>query len=301
MAPVLQNGQRTWELTRDEEGYRSYKIEWGVLADPLDGPATILNTPGLPAVGSFWNFDNDSDAWAFCTPEVKISPYQSQEPNILWTVEQTFSNRPITRCNNTTIDDPLSEPDKVSGSFVKYTKEATKQWNPDTGDFDLYLVNSSFEQIRGSAAERDYNRPTVRIEKNISTLPLSTFSQMVDYLNDSTLWGLPARCVKLSNVSWERKIYGTCYYYYTVTYEFDIDYFTFDRILLDEGTRKLAPGGTPGNPKHYINIKDPQDEDVKMILNGAGDVWDGTGDPGTILARYYGEANFLLLDVPTSF
>lgn len=301
MTAVLQNGQKTWELSRDEQGYRKYIIKWGVIADILDGPNVVLNCAGLPAVGSSWNFDNDVDAWAFCTPECKVTPLVSNEKNRHWEVEQTFSNAPVTRCQTETIEDPLDEPDRVSGSFVKYTKEAVKQWNPATDAFDKYILNSSFEQIRGAVVERDFNRPTVRIEKNLSTLPLSTFAPMIDFLNDATLWGLPARCVKLSNVSWERKIYGTCYYYYVVSYEFDINYESFDRILLDEGTRKLAPGGTVGNPKHYVNIKDDRDEDVRMLLDGSGGVWDGTGGPAFFIVRPYGEVNLLLLGIPTSF
>ena len=113
------------------------------------------------------------------------------------------------RCNTTSIENPLAEPQKVSGTFIKYTRELV--WDKD-GDL---LIYSSHEPIKGGDVEFDRNRPSVRVEQNVSGLGLATFAAMVDTLNDATLWGLVARCIKLDNVSWERKLYGVCTYYYT--------------------------------------------------------------------------------------
>lgn len=296
MAGVLMNAVE-WSLTRDKEGHRDYKIKWLVRStDSADGPLTIANTSGLPAIGATWTFGNDSDSWAFCWPQWSIRPVLDEEISEYWTVEQLFSTKPLHRCQDTDIENPLNEPDTISGSFTKYTTEATHDWNGDP------ILSSSKEQIRGSVVERDSNRPTVSIGKNLLALPLSTFAPMIDTVNDATLWGLPTRCVKLSNVSWARNLYGTCTFYYTVTYEFDIRYDTFDRTLLDEGTRYLAPGGDPTDPEDYLVCKDKNDENTRVILDGAGGKWPGPpATAGTIgPVEFYGESNFLTLGIPTS-
>ena len=301
MATSLINGQRTWKLKRDSEGYREYTIRFLVECDdPLDGPFKALNTPGLPLPGTPWLIDNDVDYWAWCRPDAEVNPVVEDEPNRFFTIDMVFSNKPPDRnnqrCQEQSIEDPLLEPQKVSGSFVKYTEEATRD------RFGFPIVNSAWEQMRGAQVEFDQNRPNVKIVQNVATLGLALFASMVDTVNASPLWGLPARTIKLSNISWERKYYGQCYVYYERTLEFDIRYETFDRYLLDEGTKVLngywdgdtgewvlAPVGTEPpdpdipnpnrfNPTHFIRFKDRNGENAKVILNGRGEPYDpGTG------------------------
>jgi len=324
------DGLKKWSMVRDEEGHRTYKAIFGVWTDdPGDGPLTVLATPGLPTVGSTWSFFNDNDPWAFCTPDARVEPRVENEKGKYWTVEFTFTTKPLRICSNDQIEDPLLIPPKVSGSYVKYTKEAV---------FDRHgepIENSAHEMFRGQQVEFDANRPNVKIQMNVANLDLGLITSMVDTVNDSPLWGLPKRCIKLSNVSWERKYYGTCYKYYTVTYEFDINYNTFDRYLLDEGTKVLnghwdeqtgawvldpvgeSYGGTPiwpdpDNPAHFIRYKDRRGENARVILNGAGlpaestvvtgtgqGTGQETGSAGKIKVEYYKESNFLLLGIPT--
>lgn len=293
------SGIKRISLDRDDDGHRTLNATYLVRALVTEGPLTVMAASGLPATGSTWNGASkftESDAWMFCTPYCKVSPQVTDEETTAWLVEKRFTTNPTKRCQDAAIENPLSEPDRIGGSFVKYTREATLD------RFGKRITNSAFEQFRGASVERDYNRPTVSIEKNLATLPLSTFAPMIDTLNDATLWGLPARCIKLSNVSWTRKVYGTCTYYYTVGYEFDIDNNTFDRDVLDEGTRHLAPGGSVGNPRHYVAYRDPVLGDAgRCILDGSGGLWDGTtGSAGEIHIEFYAESNFLTLGIPSS-
>lgn len=288
-------GRLDWGLEMDSDGNRNYKIKWLVEGtDILDDPVTVYFTAGLPAVGSTWAFGNGTDNWAWCRPDWKISTVLSGEPNTLWIVEQTFSTSFTShRCQTSQIDNPLNEPDRIGGSFTKFTRETLLDRNGDP------VLSSSLEPLRG--IQREDNRPNVTIEKNVGSLSLATWAAMVDTLNDATLWGLPARCIKLSNVSWRRLLYGTCSYYFSVAYEFDVRSDTFDDVYQDRGTRVLVNGGTATNPKHFKKYKDPYTgENVEVILNGAGQVWDGTGAPGTVTPEIYGESNFLLLGVPSS-
>lgn len=302
MTATVIGGFRTWAGERDEEGHRTYPVESYVrCSSASDGPNTVMNCSGLPQIGDEWNFGNDEDEWAFCYPTMGIKPLDQKggEPFRDWLVTQKFSTKPLRRCNTTQIENPLSEPMKISGSFVKYTKEVLRD------KYGLPVISSSFERLHGAAVEFDFNRPTVKIEQNVASLDLSSFAAQVDTVNDATLWGMPPRCVKLTNVSWERKAWGVCNFYYTRNFEFDIEWLTFDRQVLDEGYKclngmwaasaadpdletwrdgvplppgslwKLLPinGAAPDrkNPQHYIWYKDRNGEAGRVVLDGAGE------------------------------
>lgn len=320
MTTTLVPGIRVWEGERDDEGHRTWTVSHLVQSNSKDdGPYTVMATSGLPEVGDLYSFGNDNDIWAFCYPSVKVSPHSTVTEGTwarVWKVDQKFSTKPLKRCADESIGDPLSEPQSISGSFVKYSKE---------GGFDKNgspIRSSSHEPFTGSQVEFDANRPTVRISQNVASLGLSLFSSTVDKVNDSTLWGLPARCVKLSNVSWERKLYGICTYYYTRTFEFDVDYSTFDKYVVDEGNKvlngkwdavtkdwQLIPingvDPDPTNPMHFIKAVDFNNNPIKLPLNGYGSPISpnstGTGNQLVYkFVQYYREANFLLLNIPST-
>lgn len=318
------HGPIAWNLSQDKEGHRDYVFKFRLETDSIDnGPYSILNSAALPfAIGDPWNLatlgvgSNDNDSYALCLPQfdVEPDPQQENEKGFFWICTNYFSTRPLNRCQDNAVENPLDEPDRISGSFVKYTIEADEDRNGKA------IVNSAHEKIRGSAVEFDANRPTVVIEQNVADLELDVFSEMIDTLNDATLWGLDARKIKLSNVPWSRKLYGTCTYYFTRRLEFDINYDTFDREIIDEGSKCLqgnwvkaggiwtwvnAAGVDKTRPTDFQQMIDPNLRPTRGLL-------DGNGNPLTGLApnpvqiptspvEYYEESNFLLLDVPTSF
>lgn len=242
MTAKLIPGQTTWSSSRDNEGHRTYKIKHRVECDFLDGPSVVSQCPGLPVVGSTWAFDNDFDNFAYCSPEYTISIHSEDDAKArFWNVENTFTTRPFHRCNDTQIENPLLEPMKISGGFVKDKGEYNKDRNGKV------IQNSSFERYTGPIAEFDRNNPTVRVEQNVANLELALFSSMQNCVNAFPLWGLPKRTILLSNTSWERKVYGSCFYYYTRSFEFQADFNTHDRYLLDEGKKVLRGSWLTGS------------------------------------------------------
>lgn len=284
------------QLNRDAEGHREYRVTYRIESDTVDdGPATALLTPGLPVPGSRWEYKFETDPWAFCRFDATVKPEDDNESTRFWQVEFVFSTKPpdLKSCKDTQVEDPLLEPAKISGSFIKFLEEAT---------FDRFgraIRTSSFEQIRGSGVEFDKNRNQIRIVQNVASalqgyiLP----NQMVDCLNGVELWGLPIRCIKLSAAPWDRRFFGTCNLYYERSLEFEVNvrqdpttglYVSgFDRDLMDEGTKALnghwdkvtgewvldliagvAPD--PNNPQHFNRYKDRNGENAKVILDGFG-------------------------------
>ncbi len=316
-------GRTGWSVRRTDNGHRNYSVKHKIeTTDEEDGPAIVLSTVGLPTVGSVWGYGNDLDSWAFCLPEAEVKFLGKQEASCWWEVTNHFSTEPQERCQTTEIENPLDEPDRVGGSFTKLKKQAKVDRN------DKPIANSSHELFTGSATEVDDSRPTVLIGKNVSSLPLVTFASMIDTVNDATLWGMAARTIKLTNVNWQRKLYGVCTYYYIVEYEFEINANTFDKTLLDIGTRVLKgkwvdnswvgldPDEVPteNNPKNlknsqiasnFIQYKDETGQfggDGKVLLDGKGRPLQDPNDDAITLGpfEYYPESNFLLLNIPTS-
>lgn len=282
MTTELRGAQRVWGGSRDDQGYRTYRIKWLVYASSKnDGPATVLATPGLPLPGSLWAFGNDLDIWCWCRPETEVSLHEHQEgePHHWWTVEQVFSNKPQSltggtdaqRCHDLQIEDPLLEPPRVSGGFKHYQDEA--QIDKD----GLQIHNSAWEQIKGNIVEFDAGRPTVTIEQNVATQleAVSLPAQYMHNVNDAPLWGLPTRTIKLSDASWSKEYYGQCTIYYKRTLIFDVMYETFDRTALDEGTKVLNGhwgSGQGSGATVFINAVDGSGA-ITAIAMGAG----GTG------------------------
>lgn len=307
-------GPVEWSLQRDDAGHRTYKITHLVKSLTTDGPNQALNAVGLPLPGSLWSFGTDSDPWAFCLPTTSVKQVVLNEPGKYWKVEQTFSTKPpagleAQRCQDVEIEDPLQEPDRISGSFAKYTQEAT------IDRFGLAIRNSSHEPFRGPQVEFDRNRPNVRVEQNVTNLQLPLLAQFMDRVNDADLWDVGgSRRIKLSNISWQKKFHATCFAYYTRTLDFDIDFDTFDRSVLDEGTKVLhghwedtgweldnidgAPPD-PNNPQHFDQFKDRNGENAHVVLDGAGKPLSTGATPVNKTIQKYKEADFLLLGIPT--
>lgn len=333
-------GPRYWGMTRDDDGHREYKLRYRVeMDDPTDGPATALATPGLPAYGDRWDFGNEVDLDAWCRHNVTVIPVLENKPNLYFDLEFTYSTKPTNRtCEDPTNKNPLLEPMKLSGRFVKYTEEA------DYDRFGEPILNSAHEIMHGPNLEFDANRPSVRIEQNSLELDLDFVSLCMDCLNDQTMWGFPPRCVKLSAFSWEKRYHGSiggggllgtgtgtgtgtgdalCQEYYVRVFDLDINPNTFDRDIADEGTkcirgkwdtdpasatfrRYIIPDGIDrSNPANFIRFKDFHGENIRGLLDGhgfpVGGLGEGTdGGTGTIHVEKYYEINLFLLGLPTT-
>lgn len=285
MAAII-TGKRRWYLKRDREGHREYHlVNFIQVDDSDDGPFSVLETPDLPLPGSAWNFGNDSDQWAFCTWEADLKMVREGQKNVHWEVDQVFSTKTTgagaRRCSDQSVSDPLLEPTKISIHSRKDKNEATED------RYGVAITTSSFELMRGPKNEWDDDKWTVKIEKNVPSLNLGFLSTFRNAVNDIPLWGLARRCVRVATMGADRKFYGQCYMYWTLSIEFEIDDRTHDRDLLDEGTKALSGkwnyttgewdlvqinGADPDetNAKHFIKFTDRKGNPTRVMLNGRG-------------------------------
>lgn len=310
MACILISGTRAWSLSRDSDGHRTYKVKHRVRADVTDGPYNVLNTPGLPAVGSPWNFDADDDQWATCRPEATVQTFDDIER--IWTIEQTYSTKPIDRCSTTSVEDPLMEPPQISWSFVSYTEEASED------RFGKRITNSAHELIRGPVNEWSGHYLSVKITQNVALLNMAWLSAYIDTVNSEPIWGYDARDVKITNISADKKYRGQCEAYFTRTIEFEcrpgrteymgpgtaneVTVGGHDRVVMDEGTKALhgkwnsdgqweliqinGADPDPTNPTHFDRVTDKQGNPIKVILNGHGVPWNPDDEQPDVSAHW---------------
>jgi len=303
---AINHGPISWgDLQRTKKGHRNYRVTFLVEANSLDdGGLSILSTAGLPSIGSAYNVGNDFDPWAFCSPETTVRFLTPRDRSLFWEVDYLFTTEPLNRCQDNSIENPLDEPQDVSGSFLKLTKEALKDRNGDL------ILSSSNEQITG--LEIPYNMPTVVVTQNVSVLGLPTFVAQVDTVNDSPIWNVAARHVLFANASWQRKLYGTCNYYYTRRFEFEINKDGWDRSDIADAGFKVFDQYTAGGdnaalraiPGNYVLAKDGKGDNPpeKVLLDGNGNrLTDPTNPVFLPTVELLEESNFFSLGVPSSF
>lgn len=277
MATYLREGPRTWGGSIDADGHRTWTVGFVVESDDpgQDGPAVAVQTPGLPVEGSIWAFGNDIDVYAWNrsgpTNIQQITGGKEGEPARAWYITYTYSTRPPDgggpgggggsggkddkgsrqKCANARIEDPLQEPPALSGSGIRWSEEK---------EFDrhgLPLRYTSFERVRGANAEFDAHRDQIVVEQNVLNLEYELIRSLMDRVNDAPLWGLPVRCWKLSDWSWQRKLYGLCSFYFT-------------RRLVFESNAREVPTTSPLFTKHPFAVWREQGPDGRWWLSG----WD---------------------------
>lgn len=303
MATRLIEGPLTLSASRNEDRTIDIKVRYQVSSELGDGPITALRTPGLPIPGSPYILRNDRYPLAWCRQNIGISQV-TERANDGFYLDYLFSDRPASKAEslsclrgNSEGNDPLLEPNKISGSFRNTSKEVTYD---RTGQS---ITNSAFEQLTGPKLDFEEALATVRIEQNVPFLQLALLNSMMNTVNAFNLWGMPPRCIRLASVSWDRKFYGQCYHYYTRSLEFELNHRGYDRDLLGESTKAIHgrwsntlghyidipiqsytgdPNPNPENPQHFIPYKNRKGDYATCILDGYGapyepdDSWDSS-------------------------
>lgn len=284
-----------------DDGHLEYKVKLRVMADRLtEGPFAVMQAIGLPLPGSNWIWEDDVDPRVVCLPRCSIRrhpQYKETDPVEYYDLGFTYTSKV---CDVIGYLDPLLQPQRLSGSSIKYTEQATHDYR------GVPILTSSWEKIQGPAVEFDANRPQVVIEQNKALLQGGLLSELIDCVNDATMWGLPPRCVKFSDYAWSEECRGPGYAYYRRRLIFDVFVRKnpetgalesgFDREAIDEGTMALIgdwnskgeweiqPIGIDDtgdfiypdwrNPAHFKRFHDKIGNPRRVVLNGFGEPWD---------------------------
>lgn len=327
MVAELIPGMVSWGLSIDDEtAHREYTVLHYIISGVFDGPNAVRLCPDLPEVGDIWHFGDpddiefDEDLYAFCHPgmQVRIHSERQGDPNVFWEVEQKFSTRPIPRCMSFDVEDLSLEPAKITGAFTrKSDNPMLTEYNvPDEFGIPqgrLPIANSAHEPITGKVGEFDKTAASIKVEIWDRTLDLDLWAEQMNTVNGDVLWGYDPRVIKLAAVSWEQMVTGVCDYIYRVSLDFELDFDTWDRWIIDFGTKTLGkyepdnsgnliyigydpnaqdpslPTGSTylDNPNRFVTRKDLLGETGRFVLDGEGRPYNGdlfidrTGTPMT--------------------
>lgn len=282
-------------ISWDPEQHRQYTSIWQVITDDNDdGPWTVIQAAGIPAYRSSYSFGNDTDPWAWCH-SISAELVENAATGRKWYVTTVHSTKPATRCADVRIENPLDEPLRVSGSFVQFTRAATK-------DNEDHAIVNTVDEPFVPPVEVDDSRKVLVLEKNTPTIDISQWTDYSDTVNSTGIWGLPVRTVKLNQWRFTVEYQGTCSPYISNSWEFHINLQTWDFSILNAGFRYLPAGASAPDYKTIADYTDNQ-RHQPTPLSSASAIVDLQGNPGAVHYRdfrIYREKNFTLLGLPST-
>lgn len=276
MAFGTNHGPVKKSASANRDGERKYEITYLVeMTSATDGPLLavggLIVDLGVTVGTSTLSINGDVDSYAYLTHGYKTERHATgSEKGYYWKVTlfyETVTREGQDRDPTNPVENPLNDPVKISGTFSKGTVKVCKDASNAT------IKNTSHDPIY---VDKDESRPTVRIEKNVTTLPLSSITNLINNVNSVSMWGLSARKIKFSSASWTRKYWGTTVYY-TLVYEFEINTNTFDRTDIPDRNNKHIRGEFDKDnnftAKPGMDVANP--EDFEPWVNARGRYKDG--------------------------
>ena len=235
-----------WHKATEEDGNETYTLKWKVeTTSRLDGPDVAWSAAGLPLCGSSLNVGNTVNPWAFfqCKGDAKLLNVEASRK--LWDMTTVFSTRPIKRCQDSKISDPLLEPHRVKGTFAQTMEEALADKDGDP------IENTVKQRFTGPQVQIPRSRPVVEVEMNVAWINLAWMAEYADAVNSNVQWGQPIRTIKCTVGPWERVLYGTCSYYFVVRFTFELKYETWDLKLPNLANRVRVNASDPWTYKAH--------------------------------------------------
>ncbi len=280
------------EYSDGEDGHREYTTTFEVITTLVtDGPITVMSDGSVPARGDFYVWGAETDLWAFCNSR-RLTLRSVEQSRKVWRLVCTFSTRPRERCEDSQWDDPLDEPLKISGSFLKRTKPADKDRN---GDPILNAVEEPFVP----AIEKPDAIDTLVISGNFADIDLLLRKQFINTVNVAPIWGLLARELRMSRWDWSIAYYGQCNAYVPQTFEFEIKDGGWTDEALNQGWRYKV-GVNPDGTNKYRTFDSDHDEPLNhpRLLDAAGAPLAAAAAPVFLEFEVETETDYTLLPLP---
>lgn len=192
-----------------------------VIADRTDGPLAVANNSGIPAYGSSYSYESETDLWAFAESiDVDPNPLRINhkgQQRYKWLIKMTHSSIPSDHSPNDSRENPLDDPPVVSGSFLRRTRPTNRDRNGNR-------IENTASDSYIPRVEREDALDTLRLEFNTATLNLSTRAQYIGKVNSDSIWGLQKRQAKMTRWDYQVLYAGTFLAYIRHSMEFEISF-----------------------------------------------------------------------------
>ncbi len=261
------------KATNTEDFHREYDLTYRVITDSeSDGPDTVLASGSLPTYGQPYAYGSESNPFASCRFVGNARRDQGEKTRKAWLVDAKFSTRGSNRDPNDQPGKPLDWAWKVSGSFGTGQKYSNKD---RTGRALANSANEPFEDV----PPIDDQILLLTLEKNLPTLSLSQWADSRGKVNDATLWGLPARRVKLMQWSWTPQWTGAGQAYVACKWEVAINFDGYYYEPRDEGYREITGVDAEGLTTYAPILINGELPSKPEYLNGSGERLNAAFDP----------------------
>lgn len=223
-----------WEVDTSKGSIRrSYSRQFLVTTDsPKVGAYAVILALGI-AIGQRYELGAPGDPWhesdslSWCNG---ISVQQSAECGQSWTATVEYGWFEID-------ENPLDADEEVEWDLNAYERTVDQD---TAGDAILNTAGDPFDP----PVMRDDSRPVLTIVKNEADFDPSLTYEYRDTVNLYTFFGAPPRTVKLKSRKGRKikdsRVSGGSYW--QVTYVFEFDAATFDKVILNAGLRQLVSG-----------------------------------------------------------
>jgi hypothetical protein len=278
------------EYTDTDDGIRSYIATIESISDSkADTPRTVV-LDLLTFYPPYFPFPGDG--WCRARRPRNVKRRSVDKNRHVWRSQIEYTNRPLKFDQETERGDPLFVPPKISGSFARAMRAATK-------DREEEPITNSANEPELPAPEVDDSRDTLVIEINTPTIDLALRATFRDKVNHAPHWGLDKRCIKLGQWAYTVEYYNPGLYYIANRFEFEINIEKWDFVRLDMGLRIIL-GVDPDGNTQYITLMDDVDQPLRepRLLDGEGALLADDADPVILRSEIYEEADFSDLPLP---
>ena len=215
----------------DAKNIRVWNELWRVQTnDPLDGPATVVNYSGLPALFAPYESGNDSDPYALL---VSKKPREEGEGHKSWIVACEYRSDAISAEVGS---NPLTDLVKYSCGFDQFSEIARQT------SFGQRIINS-VDQVFTPPPEVDQSRPVYIVQRNEAYINLPGIVDLSDSVNQYAWKGCAPRTVKVKSITPGEIQNRNGIEFYSVRYEFHINWLTWDLRILNQATRYKDSNG----------------------------------------------------------
>lgn len=217
--------------------------------DINDGPEIILNTPGMPQLGSSYALGNDFDTIAVCV-DLQCEP----DPNspYVWKVSALYDS---SRTVDLGLSNPLNLPAEITWTFAKYEYPLQRDAN------GVPMANSSGERFDPPLTV-EVSRPILTVSRNEASYNEEIAIAYQDAVNSDTFGPAEPLQAKISMITGQRMV-DIGIQYWKVTYEIEFQVRTFCLFVIDQGFRNIA-GYLFRDPIDFSPLANP------TFLNGNG-------------------------------
>lgn len=264
--PILLPGETSGRINMRFE--RSAKRLYRCYADPNDSEYQVMNAlpPGLAILS------RDPGYQGFVVTDVEVSDREKctwpstdggDDTTLVRIWHAAITYEPFSPLLNAATGNPLDQPPRFRFACTRGSKILDK-------DTDGEQITNSAGDAYDPPVERNTTSVVLIVNRNELAPDFPTVLGWCDKINESDWNTFPARTLLIAPINLPAREYdqNADQLYYPMEYQFEYNPDTWDKMVLDAGTREFDPNTSPPGLKDILIQGQPATE--ACLLNGSG-------------------------------